>query len=707
MISLIKNSNLLLNDLSLQVTLDDSYDVKLLHNQTIKQSDEDRFGRFEETKHLFSSVDKTILTTLVFKSYEKMVLAYVDAVIKNDPVQNQHKYLAPDGGITIKVKGIGSVQGLMANYQHKDWWTRPTFNKDISELPKRTQSLLWKSDDQFNYLLPIVDAVYRTELLGNGEEGLSIKLSSYTGGYDRCQTLAFVMGFGKNPFQLTENTVAAALEHLGFPTLPREKKRYPEILDFLGWCSWDAFYDKVNEQGMIQKMDELKEKNIPVKWAMIDDGWLDVKDRRLWSFSADDEKFPNDLKSVVEQLKTEFGVRWVGVWHTIVGYWGGVHPDSELAKVMEPFLYTTKSGKKIPYPNASKGFGFWNAWHKVLKQQGIDFVKVDSQSAIKNFMMYQDSIGEAARGTHNALDASAGLHFNQCIINCMGMAAENIWNRPISAVSRNSDDFVPQEMGSFKEHALQNAYNSLYHGAFYWGDWDMYWTTNHDDKQNMILRTISGGPIYFSDPVGGTNPEMIWPLVYKDGRIIRPDQPGVPTEDCLFINPLKTKTPLKIWNQCNGAGILASFNIFEGNEPVHGVIAPSDIPDLDGETFLVYDVLSKRSSIVSNKEKLDIELPEDEVALHLIIPIQDTVTPIGLTNKLICQHCLLHTWPHEKGLKVMIKEGGVFAFMSESRPQKVTVNGQVAAIQQDDVNEAIYTIDCSDLSGEVLLEIEI
>jgi hypothetical protein len=198
---------------------------------------------------------------------------------------------------------------------------------------------------------------------------------------------------------------------------------------------------------------------------MIDDGWSEVQGRKLYGMDADPVKFPRGLAHTIEALKRQYGIRWVGVWHTIAGYWNGIHPDSGMARELREYLYVTRRGNVIPHPDAGRGFGFWHAWHGYLARQGVDFVKVDSQSAVHNFLRHHLPVGQAASAAHTALEASAALHFDRTIINCMGMSAENIWHRPVSAVSRNSDDFVPQERHGFREHALQNAYNSYYHGA--------------------------------------------------------------------------------------------------------------------------------------------------------------------------------------------------------------------------------------------------
>ena len=39
----------------------------------------------------------------------------------------------------------------------------------------------------------------------------------------------------------------------------------PEIFNYLGWCSWDAFYTDVTEDKIRQKTQELTEKKVPVR----------------------------------------------------------------------------------------------------------------------------------------------------------------------------------------------------------------------------------------------------------------------------------------------------------------------------------------------------------------------------------------------------------------------------------------------------------
>lgn len=687
-----------LGRITLAVTPDSGPAMPLLCKENVESSGSDALGAYTESEMTFHNEEETAVVQLKLRAYDSYVLGSVDGQFNNASDFGKQLCFAGQNGIIIQAGEMAQADGLMANYQHKDWWTRPHFNRDWSSLPERTQSVLWRQGELIYHLLPVSGPVFRTDISG-GESGLQIRVSSHQGGRTKCEAFSFVLGSGNDPYELVERHVQTALQVLDFPTLPRAQKPYPEILDSLGWCSWDAFYHQVNEEGLLRKAEEMKAAGLPVQWVMIDDGWSQITDKKLAGFDADPEKFPQGLGQTVRQLKSQHGIRWVGVWHTIAGYWGGIHPDSQIAKQYSDYLYSNAKGSVIPYPDAGRGFGFWHAWHSYLERQGVDFVKVDSQSAVLNFTKHEIAIGEAAAAAHQALEASASLHFNNTIINCMGMAAENIWHRPKSSVSRNSDDFVPQDAYGFAEHALQNAYNSYYHGAFYYGDWDMYWTKNHDDIQNAVLRSVSGGPVYFSDAPGNTDAEKIWPLIYRDGRIIRCEQPPSPTADCLFLDPTEEMVPLKLWNKAQGSGVVAAFHIGKHTEAVQGSVGPSDVPGLAGDTFVLYEHFSGSVKMMRAGERSAFELQPGQCELYVIIPAGGALTPIGLTDKYIATDSVRDVHAEADSVSLQLKEAGVFRFVSTSGSAAVTVNGQRIAVKE--VGECLYEADVPQL-GETL-----
>jgi Alpha-galactosidase len=706
-IAIASESGTILRGLDVSVRLE-GQERRKLALQTVERRDVgDRTGSYTEYVHVYQDGEeaKEAVVRLTLRFYPEAVLAFLEGEVLSANDFGSRRYFAPDEGVLIHIGALDQLQGVLANYQHKDWWTRPHFDQDLRTLPRRTLSLLWRTPTAYYQLLPVSGPVYRADLQADGRErGLAVSISSYQGGMTSCSTFAFILGGAANPYVLPDRNVTFALRHLRGQSLPRQDKAYPEILDYLGWCSWDAFYHDVDEQGLLAKAEEFQRMDLPVRWVMIDDGWSEIRDRMLYGWDADPAKFPRGLAHTIETLKRKFGIRWVGVWHTIVGYWHGIHPDSEMARELREYLLTTHRGNVIPYPDAARGFGFWHAWHGYLARQGVDFVKVDSQSAVHNFLRHHLPIGKAASAAHTALEASVALHFDRTVINCMGMSAENIWHRPVSAVSRNSDDFVPKERHGFKEHALQNAYNSYYHGAWYWGDWDMFWTDNHDDVQNMVLRAISGGPVYFSDALGKTDPAKIWPLIYRDGRIIRCDRTASPTPDCLMRNPLSEPAPLKLWNTAKRAGVVAAFHICEEQSDVRGTVSPDDIPDMAADAVWVYEHFSRTAVRLTRTQTLPFTLQNEQCKLFLLVPDRGAVTPIGIADKLISSAALEQQWEEGNTTFVRLREGGTFVFASERPPAEVRANGETLKWSPLE-SASLYAVDCSHLQDRFTLEI--
>ena len=711
-VSLVDDARTILENISVSVRLHDGSEPALAF-ASLEEASEPSFAasprlRAERVQRaVFADADGRVEARLELALDASGAAAlYVQATARNRELFRDRVTFAAYNGVSIRVGGAPGLAALLANYQHKDWWTRPHVNPDLSTLPARTLSLLWRGDDgSYAHALPTTGDEFRTDLCGLAGGGFEARVSAFQGGFATVATTAFVVSRGADPYELVERNVAVGLAAVGSPAVPRVEKTYPETLDYLGWCSWDAFYQKVDAAGLLAKTGELAEAGLPVRWVMIDDGWSEVsEDKRLRSYDAVKSKFPDGLAPVVREMKERFGVRWVGVWHTIAGYWGGIDPEGELFERNRANLFETNGGVWVPAPDSGAAFAFWNDWHGYLKKQGIDFVKVDSQSAVLNFFRELKPIGAAAKAAHTALEASVALHFGGTIINCMGMASENVWHRPMSSVSRNSDDFVPEEATGFREHALQNAYNSYFHGPFYWGDWDMFWSTNHDDVQNMALRAVSGGPVYISDKLGITNPDHIWPLVYGDGRIIRCDRPGVPTADCLTLDPVSAGVPLKLWNTVRGdTGVVAAFGLSE--TAAEGTVGASDVTGLTGDRFVLYEYFSGKAVRVGAAERLPLRLEPAATAMYAFVPERaGGVTPIGLVNKLVPTAAVDAVIDSGAKTSVMLREGGRFGFAAASGVARATVNGRaVEALARD----GWYEIDCSGEAGAVAIEIEL
>ncbi len=683
------------------LTFDDGTTVAPVFKEAQETSGEDRLGAYTRFDVGYADVEETFVLMLAFTCYADVLVASAALTGKKDGIGVRQKGLAAFGGLRLIVESLGDVDGVMANYLHKHWWTRPHFNTDLSTLPPRTQSLLWRSGGTYHHLLPVCGDVFKTELRGADPAGFEILTAAYTGGYSHFETVTFVLTSGDDPFDLPDRNVAAAMHALGKPFQTREYKRYPEPFEYLGWCSWDAFYHQVNAEGVLAKAAELQQKGLPFRWFIVDDGWMTAREGRLTTFAPDSQKFPGGFAPLIDRLKDEYGLEWVGVWHTLFGYWHGVDPAGPLAKMLAHALHPALSGKLVPAPEAARAFAFWDAWHTELRNAGVDFVKVDCQSGLPQFWMHERAIGDVARNAHSALEASVGKHFDGTVINCMGMATENVWHRT-SAVTRNSDDFFPKDPNSFIEHALQNAYNAYYHAPFMWLDWDMWWTQHENAAVHAMMRAVSGGPVYVSDRVGETGAAQIWPLVLSDGRLLRCDLPGVATADCLLRDPSKEAIPLKLWNRVGDVGVVAAFNVNLDRQAVSGTVGPADVPGLVGERFVVYEHFSRTARVVPHDERLPVRLEENQCALYLFVPVTGPCIPLGLIDKYISPAAIADWRTTAERTFVLLLDGGVFAWVAEGKPAQVLVNGERVTPSTGD---GFFYVDCRGADDLVWIEI--
>ncbi|MBR5223935.1 MAG: hypothetical protein IKV81_07215 [Clostridia bacterium] len=541
----------------------------------------------------------------------------------------------------------------VANWRRMEFWCDALFGTDLSEIPNDTQCLIYqKANGTYGVMMPVVSEQYKATLKGNANGGFDIRIYSW------CEKLKTVKGFvavyaeGDNPFELLTRCAKSAADLLGNGLKMREERKYPEVLKYLGWCSWDAFQIRVDEQSLVAKCQEFKDKQIPVKWAMIDDMWGEVHDfydktydtredmfklmhsSKLYSFKADPKRFPNGLEGAIKKIN-DFGIK-VGMWHPTTGYWSGIDEKGEIFEKYSDLLIKTENGMYLPSYEEEKAYKYYSVFHDYLKECGAEFVKIDNQSMTRRFYKKLNPVGDVARQFHNAMERSVNERFDNQMINCMGLASEDMWNRPISPVVRCSADFIPEDREWFSEHIVQCSYNTMVNGQFYYPDWDMWWTDDGQAVKNSLLRAISGGPIYVSDTLDRSRAEVLMPLCLSDGKILMCDKPAMPTADCLFENPVESKKPFKIQNLANGCGVLEAFNLDKENQTVCGTISPADIDGLVGEEFGVYEHFSKTLKILKPNEKIEIELADnDSYQLYIMVPLENGNGFIGNVDKFI------------------------------------------------------------------------
>ncbi|CAM9672683.1 unnamed protein product, partial [Laminaria digitata] len=399
-----------------------------------------------------------------------------------------------------------------------------------------------------------------------------------------------LVAVGPDPFRLMRRLVHESTERVraqlgvgvreapagtptGAPTIERgteeeeeeeEEGAVAEFVDTFGWCTWDSFYTMVTPEGVLRGLSTLHESGVKPRWVVIDDGWQHTTnddalnteqwDERLLGLKANkrfrrlDEggKLVLELGDTVGKMKRNFGVDKVLAWHAMAGYWAGVEPEAtEMAcfeprvtklvapkgiREADPKMQPELDGKRFGMVPASRVGEFYLAYHKYLKDNGLDGVKVDAQSILDCMGGGNGGVPAVTRGYHLGLCRSVQDTFKEgdrpaALIHCM-CHAPSVLSHIASvskdrAVIRGSDDFYPREDSSHGLHLCANAFNGVLLANLGVQDWDMFQTglglqarTSLSNRRELAggrtraswfhaaARAISGGPVYVSDRPG-------------------------------------------------------------------------------------------------------------------------------------------------------------------------------------------------------------
>ncbi|KAH6768141.1 seed imbibition 1 [Perilla frutescens var. frutescens] len=521
-----------------------------------------------------------------------------------------------------RVFPVGKLMDLrfMCVFRFKLWWMTQRMGSSGQEIPFETQFLIVEGRDGSHFgedekeqsslyvvFLPILEGDFRAVLQGNANNELEICLESGDPDVQEFDGSRMVfVGAGSDPFDVITNAVKTVEGHLQ-TFCHRERKKMPDMLNWFGWCTWDAFYTNVTAQGVKQGLESLEQGGIPPKFVIIDDGWQSVGmdpsgdttegdncanfANRLTNIK-ENHKFQKDgkeggrvedpamgIRHIVSEIKDQNSVKYVYVWHALAGYWGGVRPGSA-----EMEHYESKMSYPISSPgvdsnepcdalnsiaknglglvNPDKVYSFYNELHSYLASARIDGVKVDVQNILETLGAGHGGRVKLAQKYHQALEASISRNFpDNGIISCMSHNTDGLYSAKRTAVVRASDDFWPRDPASHTIHIASVAYNTVFLGEFMQPDWDMFHSVHEMAEYHGAARAVGGCAIYVSDKPGQHDFNLLRKLVLPDGSILRAKLPGRPTRDCLFSDPARDgKSLLKIWNLNDHNGVLGVFN---------------------------------------------------------------------------------------------------------------------------------------------------
>ncbi|KAL8189600.1 hypothetical protein R6Q57_029166 [Mikania cordata] len=659
---------------------------------------------------------------------------------------------------------------FMACFRFKLWWMAQKMGDKASDIPNETQFLLMETIEEHEKIyvvfLPLIEGSFRACLQGNFRNELELCVESgdlETKGSVFPHTV--YVGTGTDPFIVITDAVYRVKLHLK-SFKQRKDKQLPGILDYFGWCTWDAFYQDVNQEGVESGLKSLADGGTPAKFMIIDDGWQSVgsDDKKIEESQPlmrltgikENDKFQSEddptlgIKNIVDIAKNTYGLKYVYVWHAIVGYWGGVRPEAEGMK---------EYGSLMKHPIASEGiiandplwktdmlvlqglglmnpkkvFKFYDNLHRYLAAAGIDGVKVDVQSILETLGSGLGGRVALTQQYHQALDASIARNFpdNGCIA-CMSHNTDALYCSQQTAVVRASDDFYPRDPVSHTIHIAAVAYNSLFLGEFMQPDWDMFHSLHPAAEYHASARAMSGGPIYVSDAPGKHSFDLLKKLVLPDGSVLRAQLPGRPTKDCLFIDPTRDGVSLlKIWNMNKYTGVIGVYNCqgaawneierkntFHENQPdaITGTVRADDIhlitnaavgPDWSGDCVM-YRHRTHSLVILPHNASTLVSLRVLEHEIFTVTPIKVlgsglSFGPLGLIDMFNSGGAIDGLeYTDESGLVIvsmMVKGCGRFGAYSRTKPKRCMVGqSEVEFVYESD--SGLMVVNLSHMPGE-------
>jgi len=597
---------------------------------------------------------------------------------------------------------FGKLAGLKrftCCFRYDPFWNTPRSGTRISEVPVETQYLMAELDNgQCAVFLPLLAEPFRAALEGNQEEQLCLVAETGDPAKVGVEVTGLFVAVGADPYALMESAARSIVARMKTGRLRRDKP-VPDFVDYFGWCTWDSFYREVTHDKVRLGLRSFADGGVQPRVLILDDGWLST--RRvdgteadvLTAFSADPVKFPGDLAPTVRMAKEEFDVSCFLVWHAMGGYWAGTDRQAfpqyriydQLRSYSEGILHNCPGGNGM-FGNYSGVIApedvhrFFQHFYRHLRLQGVDGVKVDNQAALEGVSREVGGRVTLMRTYREAMEGAAQTHFTGRLINCMCHSTDVIYGALASTVARSFTDFWPNDPASHGLHMYANAQNTFWMGEFIHPDWDMFQSGHAMGPYHAASRAVSGGPIYVSDKPDGHNFDVLRKLVLSDGTTLRCRHVGRPTRDCLFHNTTQEDMLLKIFNLNLGAGVIGVFNTRFHKEPAEqitlsGTVSPADVIGIEGDRFAVFAHTTQELTLCRRTDTLPVSLKELSFELFTIVPIEDDLAPVGLTDKFNSAGAITAKGPHLRGgYGLHLRDGGRFMAWCRRKPRQVLVD---------------------------------
>ncbi|MFP3240667.1 MAG: Sip1-related alpha-galactosidase [Caldivirga sp.] len=557
----------------------------------------------------------------------------------------------------LKVTGIAESDPL-------DCWSYPMVANGYGEIYPYTVLALSDNGDGTYTAVFTLSSGQLTAWLDKGPT-----VVAYTSRPSSSISLSYVASVAtvNDPYEAVAKVVEATSEVAVFKV--RVRKARPRFMNGLGWCSWNALLgEDLSHGNVVRIVKGLRDRGVPVRWVIVDDGWQDLLNGMIRSIEPNKAKFPSGFKALTEELRG-LGVEDVGLWFTINLYWNGA--AEQFIRALNADGFKTSRGY-VPKPELGEAFRLYDAWLKVVRDYGFNFVKVDNQWSIHHLYRGFANDAEAARAVELALQLAGSVNGID-ILNCMSMLPGNYSNYAISNALRISIDYIPMWRTDAKLHTMWSAYNALLYSHFGYPDYDMWISYDPSARLIAVSRVFSGGPVYITDrEPERTNVDLIRWITLSNGEVVRVDEPALVTRDVLFRDPYNEPVLLKLASTVNGYPAVAFMNVNKDGVKISEEFKLSSMPMRLSGQYAYYKVTSGEWGIIDPNGSIKVELGELEAEVLILAPLINGKAVIGIVEKALPPYPI-NLININGEVMAEAREGGTLAYVKDGAMNRVKV----------------------------------
>jgi len=382
------------------------------------------------------------------------------------------------------------------------------------------------------------------------------------------------------------------------------------------------YYNYVSSLGytgtLFSVRDQFATNGFPLGYLQLDSWWYpkgvadtwegDATNNRggLDQYVAESTLFPDGLTAFRQQLGLPLitHCRWID----------GASPyRSQYTMSANVIVDTTYWTNRMAYLNAGGVITFEHDWLDVM---ALPLMNLNDPPAFMNDM----AAAAAANGINMQYCMGLPRHFLQ------GSLYNNLLTMRVSP-----DRFEISKWEAF----LYESRLAAAVGAWPWTD--VYYSS---ESRNLLLGTLSGGPVGVGDALGGINFNNLAESVRPDGVIVKPDVPVTPIDQCYVNDAANLHQPMVAAAYVNHGGLQADY-----------VFAYAQIPTATNSSFIpgqlgisgsayIYDYFNHTGMVAAagSPFRLTTTMPSNNVngSYFVVVPVGPSgMAFLGDTNKYV------------------------------------------------------------------------